>query len=138
MFFIKSTDNLSKHHITIDNLNTHVPNCNINIHVKLMLIFSLKKCQPCIKLTEILDELFDNASKNLTSLPLQVIKFDYENLSQSDKSLLEVFPTTFVINPDQLQSIGANEPLINYAINNCKVYQGQLQKLCDDHNLISF
>ena len=136
--FIKSFDNLSNYPISINTLNKHVSDCLINKNIKLMLIFSIKKCNPCEQLSSILDELFNNAKEQSISIPLQVIKFDYSNLHLTDTDYFETFPTTLVINPQQLQSIDDNDSLISFAFNNCKIYKGQLQKLCDDHNLISF
>jgi hypothetical protein len=103
-----------------------------------MLVFSLPKCSPCSRLNDIFTELFTYASEQSISLPLQVIKFNYDDLSHSDKEFFEVFPTTIVISPDELQKIDDNEPLVNYGINNCSVYKGQLNKLCDDHHLVLF
>ena len=138
MFFTTFVKDMTKNVITINSIQSLNKNIVINKNIKLMLIFSLQKCNPCKQLTSILDDLFKTASDNAISIPLQVIKFDYYLLSSDDKHLLNTFPTTIVIQSDQLLMINDNEPLIQYGINNGSVYVGQIQQLCDDHNLVSF
>ena len=138
MFFIKSTTNMTNNIITINSIN-HFFEQHIHKNVKLMLIFSMELCKPCNQLTLILDDLFRNATIDQITIPLQVIKFDYSNLSPIDQQLLESFPTTIVITPEQLLSINDDESLLQFGMENLgSVYKGQLQKLCVDHNLISF
>ena len=137
MFFITSSIDMTKNVITINNVQT-LNNIIINKNIKLLLIFSLQKCNPCKQLASILDELFKTASDNEISIPLQVIKFDYYLLSPDDKQLFNTFPTTIVLQPEQLSMIDDNESLIQYGMNKGSVYIGQIQQLCDDHNLVSF
>jgi hypothetical protein len=139
MFYIKSNDDLTNHIVSLDTIQTHVKDFkSINKNIKLLLIFSLKKCNPCNTLTTIIDELFSNALENEMSIPIQIIKFEYHLLNEHDKNLLEGFPLTIVYLPEQLKKIDVNESLLKYGLENCKTYQGKIEQLCSDHNLIMF
>jgi len=137
MFFHKSNAHYSNNALSINTINA-LDNIYINKNIKLILIFSLEKCKPCNQLSSILDELFIAAENQNQSLPLQVIKFDYTHLHPSDQHNLEVFPTTIVFKPDVLEHIKDEQSLLQIGLSNGIVYKGQIQKLCDDHNLITF
>jgi len=137
MFFSKSTSDYSKNIVSINSIYA-LEQHTVNKYVKLMLIFSLEKCKPCDQLASIIDDLFQNTELQNQSLPLQVIKFDYNKLHASEQHFLEVFPTTIVLTPNQLNNIKDDESLLEYGLKNGTVYKGQIQKLCDDHNLITF
>ena len=105
----------------------------------LILIFSLKSCQPCNSLLNILKETYSCTPNN--TLPL-IYKYDGTKICQEDSDKIEIYPYIISINIEQHKKWQLNKSdLILDHINEseyCTIYTKKIQNFLNDYNLNSF
>ncbi len=105
----------------------------------LVLIFSLKSCQPCNSLLNILKDVYSSMSNN--TLPI-IYKYDATKLCPEDSDKIMTYPFIISINTEQQKKWKLNNSdLIFDHINDleyCTIYTKKIQNFLNDYNLNSF